>query len=154
MDVKNLIRNTAQIVNVIELSPGDVIKFFRKKSYGEPELEYAIVTDVMNNGEQGAIEIVTLKHSYNSYEMKFELVTDKSELSVYPAGKTALAGHLAKVKEGAKRALEQKEDEFVKARDAYNRLISLINDAKDQRLTSPKHQKMLGNGEFVMVDRV
>ena len=87
MQTQQFIRGSAEVVRVTALVKGDVYKRLEEATnYSEAKMLYGVVTDVLNNGSEAAIQAVEFTPSYGSVESKIRVfeVTQSRHLPDHP----------------------------------------------------------------------
>lgn len=87
MKISTVIRPTADVIQITEVSVGAVYKRLDTPSYGEPRLLFGVVTDILHNGEESAlVAIEFVPPSYGtSIEPVIRTFKGDSEVAIYPA---------------------------------------------------------------------
>jgi hypothetical protein len=135
MRTETLIKDSAQVVRVVELAPGDVYKRLVKKDYSETyEIKIGIVQDVVSNGERAALTALEFQTGYNTATPKIEVFADDSELNLFVATPAEVETFFDDVRDAARRQVEQAEDAAVKAR----RVLEAVKQASQLALSTPK----------------
>jgi hypothetical protein len=135
MRTETLIKDSAQVVRVVELAPGDVYKRLVKKDYQETyEIKIGIVQDVVSNGERAALTALEFQTGYNTATPKIEVFADDSELNLFVATPAEVETFFDDVRDAARRQVDSAEDAAVKAR----RVLEAVNDASQLALGTPK----------------
>ena len=84
MQVRNLIQSMAQVLTITSLNKGDMVKMIEESGYSNPEVRFAIVTDIMNSGEKTFVEMLVYRKSYNSVDAEVKLYSGEKELHLFP----------------------------------------------------------------------
>jgi hypothetical protein len=135
MRTETLIKDSAKVVRVVELAPGDVYKRLVKKDYQETyEIKIGIVQDVVSNGERAALTALEFQTGYNTATPKIEVFADDSELNLFVATPAEVETFFDDVRDAARRQVEQAEDAAVKAR----RVLEAVEQASQLALSTPK----------------
>jgi len=87
MKVQTIIRPSAEVVQINEVTIGAVYKRLDTPSYGEPRLLFGVVTDILHNGEEAAlVAIEFVPPAYGgSIEPVIRTFKGDSEVAIYPA---------------------------------------------------------------------
>lgn len=137
--VQNMVRNTAEVIQVVELVPGDVYKRLETSSYAAPKLLVGIVTGVLNNGEASAITAVEYATGYSGAETTLKVFTDQdgSSLQLFPASQEEITEHFGKIEQAARDAVTSAEGKAEQARQVYGEVSKASQMAKQSGLTTP-----------------
>jgi hypothetical protein len=87
MKINTVIRPSAEVIQITDVSVGAVYKRLDTPSYGEPRLLFGVVTDILHNGEEAAlvaIEFVPPMYG-GSIEPVIKTFKGEAEVSIYPA---------------------------------------------------------------------
>ena len=60
MQTKNIIQTVANVIKITSLKKGDVVKMI-ESGYSSPESYFAVVLDLLNDGENTYIELLKYK---------------------------------------------------------------------------------------------
>lgn len=143
MEVKNIIQSSARIIKITELSVGNVVKFIKESSYSKPEVKFAIVSDILNNGEKSFVEFVSFKKDYNKgVELEKETFSGKEDLALFPANKEDILTSYKEIKERASKEIADKEEELNGMKENLLWLETAIEKNKAENLTSPKFEEL------------
>lgn len=116
-NVQTIVRGSADIVNIVTLSPGDVYKRVDSPTHGQPALVYGMVTDVLNDGQNAAIIAVERQSSYMGFTTERKVFTQNNELAIFPATEEEWKEHITDIIEGADRQVRDLENKLEQARE-------------------------------------
>jgi hypothetical protein len=87
MKISTVLRPSAEVVQITEVTVGAVYKRLDTPSYGEPRLLFGVVTDIMHNGEESAlVAIEFVPPTYGgSMEPTIRTFKGDAEVAIYPA---------------------------------------------------------------------
>lgn len=140
MDFKNVIQASAKIIRITELSKNDVVKLIDGKDNGDSELAFAVVEDVMNDGDRGFVQFLTIrKNWYSVPELSRRVIGDNDTKApaVFPATKEEIVAYFDGLKVKLENEIKSKEQELQKAKD---NLATFENIRLNENvLTSPKY---------------
>jgi len=142
MEIRNLIRPNATVVQITEIGVGDIYKRLETPSYGDPTVVMGTVTEVLNNGEQASL--VTLEFTPEGYGQDYKatvkVFTDKSEVALFPVTVDEFRGHLSKAIEKQLRVVAQAERDLRIKRT----VMMAMGDARDSALSIPVVKEIQG----------
>ena len=142
MQVKNIIQGSARIIKITDLQVGNVVKYV-KEGYSTPEVKFAVVSEIMNNGEKCFIEFVSFKRDYSSgVGLEKELIAGDKDIAIFPANKEDLLVSYEEIKESAKRDISEKETALLKMKENLAWLENKIETHKGQELTEPQYKEL------------
>lgn len=136
MKVQTVVKDSAEIVRIVQLSPGDVYKRLVKQSYETAySLRVGIVQDVLNNGERIAVTALEFEHSYSSAVPKIEVFGDDTDLTLFAATPDEVRVYLGEILEAARRQEKSAADAAAKAREILTRIEEI---AETEGITAPR----------------
>lgn len=135
MRTETLIKDSAQVIRIVELSAGDVYKRLVKETYGETwKIKIGIVQDVISNGERAALTALEFDTGYNTATPKIEVFADESDLHLFTATPAEVESHFTDVRDAARRAVESAQDSLDKA----EKIFASVEEAAQIALSAPK----------------
>lgn len=136
MQVQQMIRNSAEVLTITTLSPGNVYKRVEETSYTSgPVLRYGVVQSVMNNGEDSAVTALEYAADYNGTTAQVRVFTGSVPVAIFPATPEEVTQHLEELRSSAQKALARAEDEVTAKKaslDAVERMAATVGE-----LTAP-----------------
>lgn len=139
MQTASIIKASAQIVRITELTAGDVYKRLEKSSYGDGDTLYmGIVTDVLHNGEEAAITACEFKPTYNDLEVKFRTWSGERDLALFPANPSELEVYLGDITSSLDRTIAVKERELGELQATRQKAADIIDGTLARNLSTPK----------------
>lgn len=126
MDIKQIVRTTAQIVKITQLAKGNVVKIIEENSYHGPDISFAVVNDIMSDGHKTFVELVVYKKNYNEINMEVKLISADKDITLFPATKEDLTQHFETVKQKMLDSMQNKRDELAKMQKAFESVTKLI----------------------------
>lgn len=139
MEIKNMIRASAQIIRITELAKGNIVKVI-KTSYSQPELHYGVVVDVMQNEGLAVVELLLYKKNYGSVSLESLLLTGNTEnIEIFPAEVSDLTDYFQKIKETYAKEIEQKKEDLAKAEQMFEKVTHLLDVERDT-LSTPAYE--------------
>jgi hypothetical protein len=87
MKMNTVIRPSAEVIQITEVTVGAVYKRLDTPSYGEPRLLFGVVTDILHNGEEAAlVAIEFVPPTYGgSIEPTIRTFKGDADVAIYPA---------------------------------------------------------------------
>lgn len=115
MHVSQIVRNSADVLTITHLSPGDVYKRIEDSSYADASLRFGIVQSVMNNGDDAAVTALEFAHDYNGAAPAMKVFNGNKPAAIFPATPDEVLVHMTDVRNAAKAALQRAADAHTKA---------------------------------------
>jgi hypothetical protein len=109
MKISTVIRPSAEVIQINEVTVGAVYKRLDTPSFGEPRLVFGVVTDIMHNGESAAlvaIEFIPPAYS-GSMEPTLRTFQGDAEVAIYPAQPEEFSLAMQQAIEKQERAIEE-----------------------------------------------
>lgn len=125
MEIKSIIQASANIVRVTELAKGNVVKMV-DEDYSSPEVSYAVVTDILNDGENVYVEFLKYKKSYRSVELQSKVLGNNSKTHLFPATTEDLLHHIAEIERTIREEIKDKREEADKKEAALDTLLAMV----------------------------
>jgi hypothetical protein len=150
MEVKNLVRGTAQVITITELAVGDVVKMVEEGSYDAPKMKFGVVTDVLNNGEESVIELTFVGKSYATPAIESRIIThsNQSKFQIYPATPHAFRDHCKQCVGAMEEEIDKLRSAWEEKIKAYKSVSLLLESTGDKALRIPKFKLLeAGNVE-------
>jgi len=127
MEVRNLIKPNAVLVQITEIGRGDVYKRLEKPSYGEPKVVFGSVIDVLNNGEESTL--VALEFTPESYgptiNATVKVFNGQMEVTLFPCT-------IEEYKESLDLAIASQNKAVGLAEADYQAKLTVLNSMIDQ----------------------
>jgi hypothetical protein len=119
MQTKTLIKDSAEVVRIITLEPGDVYKRLVATPYGDGKhtIRIGIVQDVLSNGEQSAITALEFKPSYASVAPEIVVFAGDEDVALFTATPAEIDTFFAEVEAEAQRQVTATRTALGKAED-------------------------------------
>ena len=131
MQVQQVIRNSADIVTITNLAPGDVYKRIEESSYGDPVLRFGIVQSVMNNGEDAAVTALEYAPDYTlGATTAVKVFTGTKPVAIFPATPDEVLDHIDGLEKAAEEALDR-------ATEAERKAVANLDRVRTLRLSIP-----------------
>ncbi len=136
MNIQNLVRASAQIVQITELAKGDAVKII-EESYSSAEIKYGIVLDVLNDWDKGFVQMLLIKSNYNEIKKEIKLISAKSNesMAIFPSSIEEIKAAFSDTVENAESKYSEKVEELKKLRESIDFAKDVISGA----------QKLVGN---------
>lgn len=138
MNTANFVTASAIITRVTELKKGDVYKRLDDgSSYSEEKVLYGIVTDVLYNGEDAAIQSMEFKPGYRELDVDFKVFSGGKDIKVFPAEQSELSSYLSSVVESIEHDIKSKKDELLKAEEKLVNAKEIVSGQLVKKRTTP-----------------
>lgn len=142
MQTKNLVQATARIIRITELAVGNIVKLVEDSSYST-EIKFAVVSDIMNNGDKTFVEFVSFKKDYSKgIQLEKKTYSGDKELNLFPANKEDLLTSYQEIKDRATKEIKEKEVELSVMKENLSWLETVIEKDKAQNLSAPKFEEL------------
>lgn len=138
MKTQNIIQSSANVVRLVNLKKGDVFKSVKSDNYSDG-INYNIVTNLYNDGENTFIEVVQYEKSYSSVSAKMKVFNGANDISIFPA-------EVEEVEEYFANALKSIEEDIEKKKKELASQIQSFEKAKE--FTSGELSKQIQSAEF------
>ena len=126
MQTQTLIKDTATVARVTQLTEGDTYRrLIPKSTYEGTKIAVGVVTGVLNNGETIALTALEVKEGYGS-EVEVKVFDAETDLALFPADHTEVLEILAAAQDFQRRAVERAERELGTAREKEERLSKVV----------------------------
>lgn len=135
MEVRNLIKANAQVVQVTEINVGDVYKRLVVPSYGDSKIVFGRVTDILNTGEESTVVAMEFEPSiYNKgAEVAIKVFNGASEIVLFPATveeyRESLEDCIARQQKAIaemQKEIDSKDDLLRKMQDTRHATLSVV----------------------------
>ena len=127
MNISSIVKNSADIINVVHLQKNDIYKRVRTQYSGsDPELRFGIVTDVLNNGETCAITAIEIVAKYD-VTTEMVLLTDKQSEGLFPATLVEVQEYFTRAREMSAAKIKSKNSELAKLCQAHDLLCRVLD---------------------------
>jgi hypothetical protein len=135
MEVRNLIKPNATVVQITEIGVGDIYKRLEQPSYGEPKIVCGTVTQVLNNGEVASLVAIefTMEGYGQQVDATIKVFNDKTDVALFPVTVDEFRAYLDKAIEKQQKAIEQAE----RGLQVQRSLLESMREAKDAALSIP-----------------
>jgi hypothetical protein len=129
--INTVIRPSADVIQITEVTVGAVYKRLDTPSYGEPRLLFGVVTDILHNGEDAAlVAIEFVPPTYGgSIEPTIRTFKGDSEVAIYPAQPEEFSLAM-------RQAIEKQESVIAEARKSLAAKVSVL-DLMQRTLAEP-----------------
>ena len=141
MQTKNLIQASANVLKITNLSIGDVVKQIDSSSYSS-DVFYAVVTDLLNDGENTFIQLTRYKAGYGKIDADVKLFKGGTELNLFPATVDEVKEHLNEAIESIKKKIVEEERTLSDKKTALENAISFVSMESSKRLTEASYKEV------------
>jgi hypothetical protein len=131
MQVNSLVKASAQVIRITEVTEGDIYKRYDKPSYGEARMLFGVVTDVLHNGEDAAIVSVEfVPEGYGTaYEPRIKTFGADAEVMLFPASLDEFQVGMGEAITAQQRVVEAAERDAANKRSVLERMRTLRESA-------------------------
>lgn len=129
MRVRNLIEASADVVTITTLKRGDVYKrVVPAGQFSEAKMQYGVVTSVMNNGEQGAIQGIEYALDYSAGVVAKAAVFDsETDVALFAAQPEEVREHIAEMRQAVNLKVREAEQKLGDARSLAERTAEVLD---------------------------
>jgi hypothetical protein len=118
MQVRQIVRSSADVLTITRLSPGDCYKRV-EDGYSEPTLKFGVVQSVMNNGEDAAVTALEYEVDYTvGAKARIRVFNGGKPAAIFPATPEEVTTHLAEIRQSTQQAVERAERDLTEKRAA------------------------------------
>lgn len=117
---KNLVKASAQIITITELTQGDVYQ----RLEGSTDLRYGLVTQVLHNGTDAVIQALEIRVDYYGPSPEVKTFGTDSDVKIFPADPINVRMHLDEV-------AEKNEQTLTRAQKALDEAVTKHRQVKD-----------------------
>jgi hypothetical protein len=142
METKNFINASAEITRIVTLKKGDAYKRLEDGSYGD-SIMFGIVTDVLNNGTDSAIQSIELKSSYSGVECENMVFAGNKDIKVFPAQADEVGKFFLDNIRGMKQSIADDKEKLIEKEKQLAKIIELSNSDNITKITSPESSNQL-----------
>lgn len=128
---KNLVKASAQIITITELSAGDVYQ----RLEGSSDLRYGIVTQVLHNGEDAVIQALEIKTTYYSVEPELKTFGTDTDVKIFPAEPLNVRLHLDEVAAANDRKLADARKSLSDAEKKHEQVSTVLAQYADSEFS-------------------
>lgn len=126
METRTLIKDTATVARVTQLTEGDTYRrLIPKTAYQSTKIAVGVVTGVLNNGETLALTTLEVAEGYGS-EVEIKVFDGDNDLALFPADHTEVLEILSGAQRYQRTAVESAEKALGTARDKEERLEKVV----------------------------
>lgn len=137
MNVQNIIKASAQVVTIAELSKNDVYKRLQTSTYESDAIVYGIIVDVLNNGEDTVIQGLEFTPSYSDIKVELKSYAGDKDLKIFGAEPHELMTYLGDAIGALKRDITTKEKALEEAQGKLKTVEDIIANKIDEKLLTP-----------------
>lgn len=142
MQTKSIIQASANVIRITKLVKGDVVKLFKDENYGD-KIKYAIVMDVVNDGEKTFVEFMVYNKSYGEVKPEVLVLSGKDDdYSIFPATQEELNADFEYAIERIKNDIEEKLDTVAKSKKMLKDTEAFVSGETSKKLTSPEFNEI------------
>lgn len=139
METKSIIQSAANVVRLVNLKKGDIFKIVGDEGFSGDRTHYAVVVNVLNDGENTFIEVLEYEKSYNEVKAEFKIYKGTDNISIFPTKIEEVKGYFSNAIEGLKTEIEESKKEL------QNKIESL---KKAEEFAEGELSKQLSEAEF------
>lgn len=146
MDIKNIIQASAKIIKITELSVGNVVKFVEESSYSSAQVKFAVVSDLLNDGDKTFVELLVYSQDYSDgVKLEKKLLSGglgDNKVALFPATKSDLLTSFQELKDSVNKKIEDKSNELLKLKANFKLLTEMVEKNDGAELSTPKFQEL------------
>ena len=138
MQVKSIIQASANIVKITELVKGNIVKLAEENSY-DTNISYAVVMDILNDGDKVFIEFLKYKKNYSGVDLEQKVISGEKDVHIFPATPEDLTQHVKSIEQAIREEISNEREEADKKENALNVLLDMV--AK-QQVSATKYEEL------------
>lgn len=142
MQMKNLIQASANVIKIVNLKIGDVVKQVETSGYSNDGVYFAVVTDILNNGEEAFVQLTRYKKEYRSIDCDIKTYSGKSDLNIFPATVEEVKEHLAEAIYRIEKDLKEEQIKLDNKRVSLDRARDFVSMETSRKLTEVSFREM------------
>lgn len=134
MQTRNFIKDTTQILRVVELGEGDVYKrLIPKSAYREAKLRFGIVTSTLNNGEHTVLTAIEVRNEDESHlpPVGTEVFDTEADLILFPATRDEVKIELERAVGTSDQRIRTAREELERKKSQHELLISTVEKMQE-----------------------
>lgn len=151
MQTKNLIQTVANVIKITSLKKGDVVKMI-ETNYSSPEIYYAVVLDMLNDGENTYIELLRYKKSYNSVNAEIKIFKGTDDVSLFPTSIGELEEHFTSAVKSIEREIKEDEEKLQKKITGLEKAKEFISGELSKSLTEVEFSE-IEQSKYIQLQR-
>ena len=137
---KNIIQTVANVIKITSLKKGDVVKML-DKDYSSVETKYAVVLDLLNDGENTFIQLLKYNVSYNDIKAEIKTYKGGDDLSLFPTSKEEVEEYFTRAVKSIDEKIEDKKEELQKLIEANQKAKQFISGELSKTLTEVEYKE-------------
>lgn len=141
MKTQNLIQASANVLKITSLSIGDVVKQVDASSYSS-DIYYAVVTDMLNDGEETFIQLTRYKAGYGKIDADIKLFKGGTDLNIFPTTVDEVKEHLNDAIESIKKKIIEEERTLADKKLGLENAISFVSMETSKQLTEASYKEV------------
>ncbi len=140
MLTKNIIQTVANVIKITSLKKGDVVKML-DKTYSSIETKYAVIIDLLNDGENTFIQLLQYNVSYSEIKAEIKTYKGSDDLSLFPTTKDEVEEYFSRAVESVDDKIEEKKVELQKLIEANQKAKQFISGELSKTLTEVEYKE-------------
>lgn len=141
MQTKTLIQAQANVITITSLSKGNVVKII-DTTYSQPEIKYAVVLDLMNDGTNSFVELIEYKKSYSKLDAEIKIYEGDTELALFPCEPDEVKEFFGKTIDSLKKDIDNKKEELFKLEESCKKAEEFVSGELQQKLTKASYAEI------------
>lgn len=141
MQTKNIIQTVANVIKITSLKKGDVVKLI-ESNYSSPESYFAVVLDLLNDGENTFIELLKYKNNFGYVNAEIKLYKGGDNVSLFPTDISELQEHFDGSIKSIEKDIENKKDELQKKIDGLAKVKEFVSGELQKKLTMVDYKEI------------
>lgn len=135
MQTKHIIQTQANVIKVTNLTKGNVLKMIDNSAYGDDKVKYAIVTDMLNDGEQTFIEMLVYTKSYNEVKSDIKLYKGTEDLAIFPTTTEEVEEYFMSAIAGVQKEINETKEKLGKLQHGIEKAKEFTSGELEKKLT-------------------
>lgn len=152
MKTQNVIQTTANVIKITSLKKGDVVKMIESSSYSSPESYYAVVLDMLNDGENTYLELLKYKKSYGDVNAEIKLYKGTDDISLFPTSIEEIKEHFEDCISKIEKGIEDDKEKLQKKIEGLNKAKDFVSGELSKNLTVVEFSE-IEQSKFLQIQR-
>lgn len=152
MKTQNVIQTVANVIKITSLKKGDVVKMIESSSYSSPESYYAVVLDMLNDGENTYLELLKYKKSYGDVDAEIKLYKGTDDISLFPTSIEEIKEHFEDCISKIEKGIEDDKEKLQKKIEGLNKAKDFISGELSKNLTVVEFSE-IEQSKFLQIQR-
>ena len=151
MQTKNVIQTVANVIKITSLKKGDVVKMV-ESNYSSIESYYAVVLDMLNDGENTFIELLRYKKRYDEVDAEIKLYKGTDDISLFPTSLYELKEHFESSIKCIEKSINDDKEKLQKKIEGLNKAREFVSGELSKTLTEVEFSE-IEQSKFIQLQK-